>query len=191
MSNLELLAGEQQNYESSAAIQACNDYLRMGPGRSLAELHRKYTESGYSSPPTESYGTLKQWSSKYGWVDRAERWDADAERRKTKAHRRAMQTGLALDYRRVEKLRDLAGFLWEQIFERGASGKYHNVWVPDVKSVGSGDSVEIVDIERFNSAIIREFRETLDDIAKETGGRVKKQEISGPDDEPIRIVVDR
>ena len=54
-----------------------------------------------------------------------------------------------------------------------------NLWVPDVKVVGTGDAAEVVDIERFNGALLREFRETLNDIAKEVGGRIAKTELSG------------
>jgi hypothetical protein len=62
------------------------------------------------------------------------------------------------------------------MMEQGEDGVYHNVWVPDVKQIGSGADAERVDIEHFNSAIISEYRATLDDIAKETGGRVQKQQ---------------
>ncbi len=78
-----------------------------------------------------------------------------------------MQSGLALAHNRVEQLKVLAIFLKTQMYEQGKGGVYHNVWLPDVKQVGG----ERVDIERFNAPIISEFRATLDDIAKETGGR--------------------
>lgn len=182
MPKVRLLVGEAQKYESSAAIQACNDYLRMGPGRSLAVLHRRYTSRNnkqQSEPPTRAYPTLRSWSSKYNWADRAGNWDADAEKRKTEAYRRAMETGLSLDFERVRELKELAGFLLEQVYEQGPEGNYHNIWVPDVKSVGSGNHMQVVDIERFNSSIISQLRGVLDDLAQETGGRVKKQEITG------------
>ncbi len=44
MSAIEPLVGQKQRGESYRAIQACNDYLRMGPGRSVAELRRNYQE---------------------------------------------------------------------------------------------------------------------------------------------------
>ena len=37
---LRLLAGRRQKGESSRAVQGCNDFLRMGPGRSIAALAR-------------------------------------------------------------------------------------------------------------------------------------------------------
>ena len=191
MSEIRLLAGEAQSGERSAAIQACNDWLRMGPGRSLPMLYSRYTETSQNSPPTQSMGTLKQWSSRYDWSSRADEWDATAEDRKNAEYDLAMQTGLALDYERVNSLKRLALFLEGQIYERGATGDYHNVWLPDVKVVGYGDGAEVVDIERFNGAILQQYRGTLDDIAKETGGRVTKtqSEFTGKDGEALTIVI--
>lgn len=178
MSQVRPLAGERQKGESSKATQACNDYLRMGPGRSLRDLHRQYTETYQNQPPTESLATLKGWSTKYGWPDRAALWDAEAEERKNREYERAMETGLALAYKRVDRLRELAAFLRRQLYERGEEGVFHNVWVPDVKVVGRGDNAMTVDIEHFNSSLIREYRATLDDIAAETGGRKSSTDVN-------------
>jgi len=89
-----------------------------------------------------------------------------------------MDYGLALDYERVRKLKRLADFLEGQVYERGEAGDYHNVWLPDVKSVGSGELAERVNIERFNGALISEYRAVLDDLAKETGGRAKRLDLT-------------
>jgi len=97
-----------------------------------------------------------------------------------------MQSGLALSHNRVEELKTLASFLKSQMYEQGKTGDYHNVWVPDVKQIGRGPDAERVDIERFNAPIISEFRATLDDLAKETGGRVNKVEHSG--EQVVRVV---
>jgi hypothetical protein len=43
--------------------------------------------------------------------------------------------------------------------------------VPDVKSIGSGEFAERVDLVRFNAALLEQFRGTLDDIAQEVGQR--------------------
>ena len=184
MSEVKLLAGETQKNESSKAIQACNDYLRMGAGRSLADLHRQYTSVHASTPlepPTRLYDTLKTWSSRYEWASRAEQWDANIEERKTMEYNLAMKNGLAFDYERVNSLKTLALFLEEQIYEQGVDGEFHNVWLPDVKSI---DGVAY-DIERFNAGIFQQFRGTLDDLAKETGGRIVKQEITGAEGTPL------
>ena len=186
---VELLAGERQKSETSRAIQACNDWLRMGPGRSLAQLARQYTETSQNVPPTRSKATLKSWSERYGWAQRGEVYDVQLEAEKNARRRQALEEGLALDYERVIKLKELAGLLFEQLYERDADGKLYNLWVPDVKSVGSGDHVEIVDIERFNGSLLTQLRGTLDDLAAETGGRVKKADVtSGGEPFGIKIV---
>ncbi len=99
-----------------------------------------------------------------------------------------MQTGLALDYERVSRLKALGEFLFAQLYEQGVTGTYHNLWVPDVKQIGSGENAERVDLERFNGPILEQLRGVLDDIAKEVGGRKQKVEHSGPAGGPIEII---
>lgn len=187
---LQPLSGQRQRGESDAAVQACNDYLRMGAGRKLVDLLNTYQQlSTFSSSyeaPTLSDATVRTWSSKYSWANRATEYDSEWEDRKNAERSQVFDMALALDYGRVRKLINLANLLESQIYEYGVDddGKpttLHNVWLPDVKQVGSGEFAERVDIERFNSALISEYRSTLDDIAKEVGGRVKKNEHTGAD----------
>lgn len=177
MSALVLLTGERQLRESAKAVQACNDYLRMGPGRSLAELHRQYIGIHGNAAPTRSRNTLLRWSSRYSWSKRAETYDTRLEAEKNERAREIMQTGLALAHERVEKLKELAAFLEDQIKEQNEAGQYDNVWLPDAKQIGSGKDAERVNLERFNSALIEQYRATLDDIAAETGGRQRKHAV--------------
>jgi hypothetical protein len=179
---LELLVGQRQNGESDAAVQACNDYLRMGSGRSISELSNNYSQlvtfqRGYA-PPSDSYGTLRKWSSLYHWSERATVYDAAYEQRKNAEREAVLNYGLALEHERIRELYKLADFLRGQLYERSEDGVFHNVWVPDVKSVGSGEFTERVDIERFNAPLIEQYRKVLEDIAKETGGRVQKTDIT-------------
>jgi hypothetical protein len=180
------LSGQLQKGETDKSVQACNDWLRLGVGRSLPKLLENYANSNQKSPPTSSLGTLKQWSLKFKWTERATKFDAEWEERKNAERQAELDYGLALDYERVNKLKRLADFLEGQLFEVGENGDYHNVWLPDVKQIGSGEYAERVDIERFNSSLVSEYRSVLDDIAKEVGGRVKKQEHSGPGGKPIK-----
>lgn len=180
-----LLSGQVQSGESKKAILACNDWLRLGAGRTLVALVQKYTKIHQDTPSTKSLDTLKSWSTKYNWIERAEAHDAAIEDLKDARRKQAMESGLALDYERVGELKRLAGFLVEQMYEQGADGAYHNIWVPDVKQIGSGEHAERVDIERFNGELIAQLRGTLDDLAKETGGRKQKTEVTGKDGGPI------
>src|SRR5690349_3062323 len=126
MAELELLAGQRQSDESDKAVIACNDYLRMGPGRSLSLLVQKYNDLKRSQAPTQSLGTVASWSTKFSWVERSATFDAHWEAVKNEERRRVMEYGIALDFERVEKLKRLASFLEAQLFEQGAGGEFHN-----------------------------------------------------------------
>src|SRR5574340_265241 len=144
MSRPEPLAGERQSNESNKAVQAKNDWLRMGPGRSLTELWRKYREMPRNAAPTQSLYTIGAWSKHFGWELCAAQYDAEQERIKNERAAEIMNTGLALAYERVSKLKRLADFLEGEMYEIGkdVEGKdvHHNIWMPDVKQVGSGES---------------------------------------------------
>lgn len=201
---LEPLNGQRQKGESDNAVIACNDYLRLGPARSLANLLNRY-QTVTSSPPTTRITTLKDWSRNFGWQARASEYDATWEARKTAERNAELDYGLSLDFERVRKLKRLADFLETQIYETieeeiaidglerdPETGKitaaksevvsrHPNVWVRDIKGIGKGDDFEKVEIERFNPAIFSEYRATLDDLAKEVGGRIRKAEVSTKD----------
>ena len=158
----------------------------MGPGRSLRLLLERYRESEQNLAATRSQGTLWGWSARFGWQERAAAYDARLEADKDARAGEIMQSGLAVTHERVVKLKELAGFLEGQLYEQGEDGVYHNVWLPDVKQIGSGPDAERVDIERFNAPIIEQYRGTLDDLAKETGGR--KQAIEHSGDLGVRVI---
>ncbi len=94
----------------------------------------------------------------------------------------ALVEGYALKEYRVYKLSMLAALIEADLF----GGL---LWTDDVKGVGTGPIAEIVEFEEFNGAEVAAYRGVLDDIAKETGGRVTKQEISGKDGKPVPIAV--
>jgi len=92
----------------------------------------------------------------------------------------ALVSGYALKEHRVFKLSILAALMEKDLF-----GGF--IWTDQVKGVGSGDIAEIVDYEEFNAAEITQYRGVLDDIAKETGGRVQKQDVTSGG-EPLKII---
>jgi len=185
MSELVPLTGERQSNESDSAVIACNDWLRLGPGRSISVLLAQYLDKSNLlkkfKPPSTSAKTLATWSSRFDWPERATTFDAQWEQLKNQEREAELNFGLSLDYERVRKLKRLADFLETQLYEQGKDGKFHNVWLPDVKILGHGDKAEQVEIERFNAALIAQYRETLEDLAAEVGGRIKRQEHSGKD----------
>jgi hypothetical protein len=179
---IELIAGSRQSNETDVSVTACNDWLRMGSGRSLAGLIHYYQQSstfqrGFK-PPTTSYATLRTWSSNYDWSVRASEYDASWEDRKNAEREAVLSYGLALDYERLRALYTLEAFLRGQLYERSKKGIYYNVWLPDVKGIRDGDESKLVDIERFNAPLIEQYRKTLEDIAKEVGGRVSKTDVT-------------
>lgn len=188
---IELLTGERQERESKNALLACNDYLWLGPGRSLAALLKFYAETGQNRPPTRSKATLKEWSQRFGWQERARGYDAAMEQarqdaaaefaRQQEARRREiMQSGLALDYERVQRLKDLADLLETEIYSR-VEERLVNLWLADAKQIGSGELAERFDLVRFNAPIIEQLRGVWDDLARETGGRKTTAKVETPD----------
>ena len=97
----------------------------------------------------------------------------DIEEIRKNGEHEALNTGLAKRSERVTKLKDLADELYNNLMVKGLT------WTEDVKGVGSGIAAMIVDYLEFNKAEIDAFRGLLDDIAKELGHRVQKQEITG------------
>ncbi len=171
MAGVELLAGTRQEGESPKAVIACNDFLRIGSGRTMRKLLEQYEKSRKNAPPTRSWNTIKKWAVNYGWQERAAIYDALVEQRKNERRDRIMNSGLAQAHNRVVSLKKLARFLLDQVYEEDAEGNHPRVWLRDVKQIGTGDAAERVDIEHFNAALIRELRGVLDDLAKEVGER--------------------
>lgn len=187
--DIELLAGTKADRETSKAIQACNDYLRMGPGRSQAKLLERY-QGATEAPPVKRLKTIKDWSRKFDWVARATEYDAGVEQFKNEERERVLKEGLALDFERIKSLSRMFDVLEEEFYKTDDDGNRPNLWLHDVKSVHEGDNFERVDIFRFNASLIAQLRGVLDDIALEVGGRKKKIEHGTEDGEalPIRLV---
>jgi len=62
--------------ESAKAHQARIDYVTMGSGRSFDKLLDRY-QSATKAPPTKRRDTIVDWSTRYGWVSSAEKYDAE------------------------------------------------------------------------------------------------------------------
>jgi hypothetical protein len=77
---------------------------------------------------------------------------------------KALTQGLAAKSTRVEQLKEMADLLRGEL-------KSGRMWVTDVKGIGKGADFERVEVERFNSAEVEQWRGLLDDIAREVGDR--------------------
>ena len=96
----------------------------------------------------------------------------------------ALKEGFARKEERVRALNDLAERMRKELLEE------NRLWLPQVKSIGTGDSQQIIDFEEFNEAEIKQFRGVLDDIAKEEGERRQKVEHTGEGGGPLTIEIE-
>jgi hypothetical protein len=161
--------------EAKRANKAARDYMLMGTARSLRKLLAKYMED--PSAPTKSWTTIQGWSMHFDWVKRAERFDLLQQQAAQEMFRarqqHIMQSGLALIHERVEKLNKI----FERLYENFESDD--KLWLPDTKGIGSNENFREVEIVRFNTGLVSELRGVLEDIASETGGRIKETKNTG------------
>ncbi len=94
----------------------------------------------------------------------------------------ALTSGLALKHERVKRLQQLAALMENDLF-----GGF--LWLEQTKGVGSGDVATLIDYEEFNKAEVDSYRGVLDDIAKEVGHRVQRQEVTGKNGSDLIIKV--
>lgn len=168
----ELIAGRKFPRESGRAVVACNDYLRLGAGRSLRRLLDKYNAGDPDAAPVRSLDTLNRWSGRFNWQERAAEYDAYIERMKTEEHERVMRSGFALEAVRVQKLSEIINRLDVLMSVENENG------VP----------VHLLDSRgNFRPALMAELRATLADIAAETGGRIRKNEVTGSNAAPVEM----
>ena len=130
----------------------------MGPSRSLlgtvhAEEAKKRKEKQSFSPPGAWSVAAKQWN----WKERAEAWDAYIQRLNEAEIQRALTEGYAAIHERVKALNKMARLIEQSYADPADEQKTIFPWLTPDK--------------------IREWRGCLDDIAKELGHRVKKQEV--------------
>ncbi|MCK5564499.1 MAG: hypothetical protein KAJ07_04580 [Planctomycetes bacterium] len=132
------------------------------------------TKGGYK-PPTKTKKTLGHWSSNFDWAGRKKEYDARIEDEENaaldeanqRARERVLRVGAALDYKRIERLAKLLDRLESMLDEY--------LIMEDAKQLG-GHLGERYDFERYNSSLISDIRGIYDDLAKETGGRVRMVE---------------
>lgn len=176
--------------ERSRPWLVLQEYASMGAARSMRVLAREYErrKNSGSVVPTTNFKRLSAWSSQYAWQVRVQRWD-DINREKAQEEyearrRELMEKGLSQTHERLARLNEIFDRLYED-FQND-----DNVWLPDVKGIGKGDNFERIDLVRFNAGLISELRSTLDDIAAEVGGRVKRTELTGANGGPIKTQTD-
>lgn len=178
--HIELLVGERFDGEHDMAASACNDYLRMGRGRSFVKLVEHYenleseakkNKSIVCDVPTTSRSTLSLWSSKYNWMERANKYDSLMEQQRNLEAAKIMESGYALTHNRVAMLDALANKVYDILEKKGLERTV-------TKGIGFGEQFQTVTETEFRRDEIRELRGLLDDLAQETGGRQKSLNVN-------------
>jgi hypothetical protein len=139
----------------------------------IKRLEAQQSLKSLSKAPSSAW---RKAAEQYGWKKRAADYD-EAERKRIEALQKAyidsiLEHEFALKHERVKALNDIVKKLMGYLDDED------NVWCPDVKSIGMGPMAQRVDLTRFNAELFAEIRAHLDDIAKEMGERVKKQEVN-------------
>ena len=156
-------AWEKREDETSRAYEAFQLYLRMGPQeRSLRKVHDElYGEDA------GNMRYVKKWSSRHSWVDRSAAHDQHMAEQRRQEYEEEMTTGLAHAGARVQKLKKLHDRLEEELEE--------NLWIEDIKLASNGTQVSIM---KYNSSLVRDYLRALKALAKETGGRTDKLNVT-------------
>lgn len=156
--------------ETSAANAALIEYARMGYGRGLKPLREKFSKM--DDPPTKSYATIVNWSSKLDWVARVERWE-EIERKRDELVWRERRDELRqkewANFDRLqdiitEILKDVPKFIGrkEKVIDKGkpevidANGRQIHAGKPEVK---------VITLELDGSLLIR-FIKTASEIGR-------------------------
>ena len=156
--------GEPNNWYSRFVL-----FLQMGPSRSL--LGAVNIEKAQKSPEKPSMsvpGAWKEAAKQWNWRERAEAWDE--YRRK-----QVFVMGNAYDVNRVEKLAKYSERLEAEIDKMLDSLATRNA--------------EAIKKPWFNQFLFEKYLQSLEALAAETGGRVKKQEITGKDGGPLQTIL--
>lgn len=197
---------ERRDTDTRKSFAALCDYLHLGAGRSLRTLLDAYQETatnaavkavkrgrsggglGAEKPPTLRLSTLETWSTRHAWQSRAEAFDAAVEAARAALVRAGLRTGLAIDAERVDKLKrlatDLEGFLYHEddAHEEGDPRRRPFLFLRDVKQIGGGETAKKEELFRYNSPLVSDYRAALDDLAKETGGRKLRADVTSNDE---------
>lgn len=113
----------RRNYEPRASTRMLVDYLSMGPRRTIQGLYNYYQDRQAKDPlfinPVKKFSQLNTYSMRFGWVERAKRYDEINTQQRLEAEKefwaRARQAIPAMDYSQGQRLRELADKTLEKI----------------------------------------------------------------------------
>lgn len=163
-----LLCGERRSGESVRAVLACNRFLRLGPGRTLALLHRQFLDEQEATgilAPSRSDKTLSKWHVRWGWGARSEQYDEIEEAERQVKYERIREQGLARLDERLLSLMKTAEMLEAELHDESKR------WIEKAQTILYGDRAEGKWTREFNFNLAKEYRGALGDIAAELGAR--------------------
>lgn len=136
-------------------------YRDMGPVRKIMGAYRIECRRLHKPDPKGTPRSWREKSKEYAWYKRAKAWDE---------HRRAevFSEGYAYDLTRIKKLNVIAQALENRIIKGFLNAKEPK-----------GISYELIDL----------YLKTVEALAKETGGRIQKKEVSGPNGTPLEVLL--
>ena len=179
------LPWEQRPDEPNKWFDRFSRFCLLGPNRTLDAVYAICARKPKSRKVAKrrgarASGVSKAWREaveRWQWRERAAEWDKNERRKQQELYdaqqHAILEKGFALQTERVSKLDQLARQLWDELQETDKR------WLPDAKSIGTGDNAERIDLIRFNAPLVAQFRETLNDLAMETNGRVRGVKLSG------------
>lgn len=162
-------------------------FLRMGTRRSVNAVYRKEhrkTPKSTDNTGSDWYNAAKEWQ----WQERARAYNehqrAEEDRIIAEEREKVLRSGFALQHKRIQALNRLTNKLIAMTNDED------KIWMPDVKSVGTGPTAERVDLLQFNAPLFTLIDKYLASIAAEMGERVKKKELTGKDGGPVEYEIE-
>lgn len=155
-------------------------YLRLGTKRSVNVLYAKEAKAAKNSEKQRNLGAGGDWYSiekEWNWKERArayDEWQRSEEDRIIEEEKdKVLRSGFALMHKRIRELDRQARKLIRMTNDE------EKIWIPEVRTVAMGENKsQTVEKLTFNAPLFTTIDKIFDSIAKETGERVKKKDIT-------------
>ncbi len=172
--------------ETDKAFAAFNAYCRMGAGRSIRRLAKKYREENVGKTSVEIDGswripTLEGWSAKYDWQSRVSAFDSYQEKQRLAKWERRQERIRERDYEQGERLRKLS----DKILDESPKFVKHKRVVTDRNSDGTPKTV--MNVVALDGNLMITALNAASKLQRQAAGLDDKvkHEVSGPDGKPI------
>jgi hypothetical protein len=155
-------------------------YLRLGSKRSVNALYAKEAKAAKNSEKQRNLDAGGDWydiEKAWNWKERARAYDEwqrkEEDRIIAEEKDKVLRSGFALMHKRIKELDRQARKLIQMTNDE------QKIWVPEVRTVIMGeDKSQTIEKLTFNAPLFTTIDKIFDSIAKETGERVKKKDIT-------------